>query len=172
MWRRSDHDKFAPRNLSCTTLSDSVIKIISSSQFSPNTDPFPCHLASLVCNIPATILWPCQLPEPEQIMSPHYSAGWSQIHSPHQMENLQSFPKDEDKAIHPYMSTRDCDSSLHNRVKCTLCLCACVCALLKLFIVQGQVWLNRYNSMRRLSCKSSKLILRAFSDTRSWGSGT
>ncbi|KAG7243315.1 hypothetical protein INR49_011771 [Caranx melampygus] len=28
---------------------------------------------------------------------------------------LQSFPKDEDKAIHPYMSTSDCDSSLHNR---------------------------------------------------------
>lgn len=38
-------------------------------------DPFPCHLGSLVCKILATRLHPCQVPELEQIISPHYAAG-------------------------------------------------------------------------------------------------
>lgn len=71
-------DKYAARYLSHTTKSDCIIKIISPSLLSPNRDLCPCHL---FCNIPATSIHPCQLPEPGEIISPHYTAGWSQIHS-------------------------------------------------------------------------------------------
>lgn len=65
-----------------------------------------------------------------------------------------------------------------------MCICVCVttltritgseralylCPLLELFIVRRQVWLSRYNSVCRLSCKSCKLILVALSDAHSWG---
>lgn len=57
------------------------------------------------------------------------------------------------RQTHTYISTGDCDSLPY------------VYVLLKLFIAQRQVWLNRYNSVCRLSRKSCKLILRAFSGT-------
>lgn len=75
MLKTSDYDKFATSSLSCASRSDSIIKIISALQRSPNSDPSPCHLGSLVCNSLATDLHPCQLPVPEQIISPHYTAG-------------------------------------------------------------------------------------------------
>lgn len=83
-----------------------VINCISSSLHSCNRDPCCCHLGSLLYNIPATIIHPWQLPEPAEIISPHYAGCGSQIHSSEQMENFRVSPKDEENHIHAHISSR------------------------------------------------------------------
>lgn len=167
LWKTSDYDKFATRNLSCTAHPDHTIKIISWSLPSPNTDPFPCHLASLVCEILATRLrlhtradyltsLCCRVITDSLPLTDgklQFSQRWRQTHT-----------------YSTCVSTRAEDNSVYYWVKSVQSVFVWESGLVKLFIVQIHVWLNRYNSVRRLSRKSCKLILWAFSHTRSWGS--
>lgn len=157
--KASDHDKCVPGSLA-RNLARLLYQKIS---LSLNSE-LPHHLVWFIISFLPTSIPAISLHRIDYLTSLHY---WLIMDSHEQMEDFISLASLKMKT-NPYISAGVCSHLPCNRVKRALYFWA----LLKLFIARWQVWLNRYNSTCRLSCKSCMLNPSDFSDTRSWGCGT